>query len=481
MRNVNKLLGIGLFVALAMGMSGCKGKEGTKGPDGKSGGIGSTAKGQAGAKPTKEAKEDFAKAVAKYNKLKGDGKIDGKECEQAADAFIQVFKEHGKPMVAAYFNAGAIYDERGNLEKAEKIYKDVINADSTYDLAYNNLGVIYWKSGKEKQALDTFRKGVNANKLQARAARNNVAGLSRNAYIKTLDTAAFNEAETSIQTVLALDSSNQSAYENLARLYYDRGIRKDPSYLVLANLVVTQALRVLKDEGRKSADILNISGLLYMQRDDQINALKAFKGAIEIRPDHPEANLNIAFISIRFRDYETAEKSLGIALKNDNISKNPEAWLALGVAQRGLKKFDKAEGSYNKAAKLAPKDPRPWYNLAVLNQMHLATADGIDQEGTKKFFNVAKKHYAKFMELAGNDKNYATNALEAKDSLATIDETFEFFKIQKELEAKAKEMEALQKKQEAEERKRLLELEKKAQAAAAAGGGDAAAGGGDGG
>ena len=143
MRNVNKLLGIGLFVALAMGMSGCKGKEGTKGPDGKSGGIGSTAKGQAGAKPTKEAKEDFAKAVAKYNKLKGDGKIDGKECEQAADAFIQVFKEHGKPMVAAYFNAGAIYDECGNLEKAEKIYKDVINADSTYDLAYNNHGVTY--------------------------------------------------------------------------------------------------------------------------------------------------------------------------------------------------------------------------------------------------------------------------------------------------------------------------------------------------
>ncbi len=480
MRNVNKLLGIGLFVALAMGMSGCKGKDGTKGPDGKGKGIGAAAKGKAGAAPSKEAKEDFAKAVAKYNKLNSDGKIDGKECDQAAEAFTKVFKDHGKPMVAAYFNAGAIYDQCGNLEKAQKIYKDVISADPKYDLAYNNLGVIYWKQGKEKQALDTFRKGVNANKLQARAARNNVAGISRNAYVKTLDASAFKEAETSIQTVLALDSSNQAAYENLARLYYDRGIRKDPSYLVLANLVVTQALRVLNDEGRKSADILNISGLLYMQRDDQINALKAFKGSVEIRPDHPEANLNIAFISIRFRDYETAQKSLGIALKDKKIAKNPEAWLALGVAQRGLKKFDKAEESYTKAAKLAPKDPRPWYNLAVLNQMHLATADGIDQEGTKKYFNIAKKHYSKFMELAGSKKEFATNALEAKDSLATIDETFEFFKIQKELEAKAKEMEELQKKQEAEERKRLLELEQKAQAAAAAassGGGDAAGGG----
>ncbi|MCA9638843.1 MAG: hypothetical protein KC420_22605, partial [Myxococcales bacterium] len=188
---------------------GCKGKTGTTDP-GKGGpGLAANAKGAAGGKVTKEAKEDFAKAVAAYKKAKSDGKLSDGECESSAKAFLDVFKEHGKPMVAAYFNAGAVWDECGKLEKAEKIYKDVINADSTYDLAYNNLGVIYWKSGKEKQALDTFRKGVNANKLQARAARNNVAGLSRNAYIKTLDTAAFNEAETSIQTVLALDSSNQ--------------------------------------------------------------------------------------------------------------------------------------------------------------------------------------------------------------------------------------------------------------------------------
>jgi hypothetical protein len=34
-------------------------------------------------------------------------------------------------------------------------------------------------------------------------------------------------------TVLALDSGNKAAYENLARIYYDRGHSKDKSYLVL--------------------------------------------------------------------------------------------------------------------------------------------------------------------------------------------------------------------------------------------------------
>jgi tetratricopeptide (TPR) repeat protein len=142
----------------------------------------------------------------------------------------------------------------------------------------------------------------------------------------------------------------------------------------------------------------------------------------------------------------------------------------MGVSERGLKKFKKATEAYQKAAKLAPKDPRPWYNLAVLSQMHLATADGVNQEGTKKQFNTAKKHYRKFLELAGSKKEFSVNVLEAKDSLAMIDQSFEFFKIQKELEAQAAAMEKLQKEQDAEERKRLLELEKKAQAAAAAGG-----------
>ncbi|MCA9693243.1 MAG: tetratricopeptide repeat protein [Nannocystaceae bacterium] len=477
MHNISKTLSIGLL-ALAMA-PGCKGKTGTTDP-GKGGpGLAANAKGAAGGKVTKEAKEDFAKAVAAYKKAKSDGKLSDGECESSAKAFLDVFKEHGKPMVAAYFNAGAVWDECGKLDRAEKIYLDVTKADPSYDLAWNNLGVIYWKNGQDKKALDTFRKGVDANKLGARAARNNVAGLARNVFVKNLDAAAFAEAEGEIQRVLALDSSNQAAYENLARLYYDRGVLKDKSYLVLANLVVTQSNRVLKEEGRESAEINNITGLLLMQRDDQVNALKAFKEAVRINPDHPEANLNIAFISIRFRDYATAEKSLRIAMRNKEVTKDIEAHIALGVALRGLKKYPESEKAYAAASKLDPRDPRPWYNLAVLNQMHLATADGIDEEGTKKYFNIAKKHYGKFMELAGSKKDFQVAVLEAQDSIATIDETFEFFKIQKELEAKAKEMEALQKKQEDAERKRLMDLEKRAMEAAAkaeaaaAGGGDA--------
>ena len=93
------------------------------------------------------------------------------------------------------------------------------------------------------------------------------------------------------------------------------GRLKDKSYLLLSNLVVTQALRVLKDEGEESSEIYNLKGLLLMQDDNQVDALKAFKKAVEVEPQHVDANLNIAFIAIRFRDFDTAAKSLNLAKK----------------------------------------------------------------------------------------------------------------------------------------------------------------------
>ena len=82
-------------------------------------------------------------------------------------------------------------------------------------------------------------------------------------------------AEVQLENVLAVDSRNQLAYESLARLYYDRGRLEDRSYLVLADLVVTQAQRVLEADGVRSADLYNIRGLLWMQRDDPARAIRA--------------------------------------------------------------------------------------------------------------------------------------------------------------------------------------------------------------
>lgn len=465
MRNLIKFASIGL---LAVSMTACGKPKDTStnnpggGDGGKVGGAGDVAGGANPAAATVEAKADFEKAVKAYLSAKSDGKLSGDECEKTSGEFARVYKAHGVQMAIAQFNAGVVWEECGQPDKAEPIYSGLISSAPKFDLAYNNLGVIFWKKGQDSKALDMFKRGVEANKLSARAARNNVAGLMRNQYITNTDVTVFTEAEKSIQGVLALDSSNQAAYENLTRLYYDRGHLKDKSYLVLADLVATQGVRVLKADNKESSDIYNIKGLLLLEKDNQVDALKTFKEAVRVEPNHIEANLNIGFISIRFRDYATAEASFQTALKSPAQQKNIEVWLALGVAQRGLKKYKEAEESYVKASKLNASDPRPWFNLGVLYQDHMSTQDGVDMKKGEELIAVAKKHYGKFKETAASNKAYETRKLEADDRIATIDQTFEFNKISVELEKKAAEMAKIEKEQQEAERKRLLELEKAA-------------------
>ena len=459
MKTISKISTIALSLALVGPLTGCKNKGGdSTNPDKQE--LQDASKAEV---PDEQAKAQFAEIYAKYVEAKKDGSLSGPECESIAKGFNEVYEGNKKSMLVARYNVGALWEECGDMEKATKIYKEL--GDKNFHLALNALGVIAWNKGDTKTALDLFTKSVDADKKQAFAARNNLAAAHRDRYAEKVNQEDFSVAEKQIQNVLAVDTSNKAAYENLARLYYDRGRLKDPSYLVLANLVVTQALRVLEKEGTQSADIWNLKGLLFMQDDNQVDALKAFKKADEIEPNHAHANRTIGFIAIRFRDYTTAEKSFDTALKTEAVKRDVEVHIAMGVAKRGLKKFKEAEEWYRKAAELDKKDPRPWYNLAVLNQDHLIGQDNVDQPQIEEFYKIAKEHCQKFNKMAEGNKTYTAAVKDCDDRIAIIDDTFVTFQVMKELEKKAAELAELEKKQEEERRKQLLELEKQAAAA----------------
>jgi tetratricopeptide (TPR) repeat protein len=425
MRKTNRIIGL-VALGLALGASGACGKKNKKGDTDVPGGTG--AKGGAELDPTKAtaaAKQDFAAVAGRYDSAKAKGALSKGQCEEFAKAFEKVYREHGKQMTVAYFNAGAVWDECGDTEKA-----------------------------------------VDAN-MATRAPRNNLAAALRNKYTKTPDQKAFEDAEKMLQTVLAVDSSNQLAYENLARLYYDRGRLKDKSYLLLAGLVIKQATDVLKANNVESADLYNLSGLILMERDDQVAALRAFKKAAEINPKHADAHMNMALIAINFRDYKTAEASLGIAVKDSRQKKNVEAYLGLGVAQRGLRKYKEAEGSFKKALDVAKNDPRPLYNLGILYHEHIAATQ--EGEFDKAPYNTAKEYYNKFVAKAGGQSGFGKQVDDAKNRVTAIDQLFKDIEEMKKLEEEQKKLAELEKKQQEEEKKRLLDLEAKAKAAAGGG------------
>jgi tetratricopeptide (TPR) repeat protein len=466
MNTTKRITTLVLTGALLLAGAACKKKDGeTTTPDGSGGGDATTATPGA---PTAAAREDFDKVTAKYTKAKEKGPLTPGACEDLANDYTRLYKQHGDQMIAARFNAGAIWDECGDRKKAEEIYSEL--AKKKYPLAISNLGAIYFERGDRAKGMDLFKQAVELDKKTAFSARNNLAAAHRDRYSAKPDAADFKEAEDQIRRVLAVDSSNKVAYENLARLYYDRGRLKDKSYKLLANLVVTQAIRVLEKEGSASADIWNLKGLLFIQEGNQVDALKAFKKAAEIDPNHVDANLNIAFIAIRFRDYDTAEKSLTVAMKNEAVKKDIEAWLALGVARRGQKKYKEAEDAYNAAAKLSANDPRPIFNLAVLYNDHMI-GEGGDTKKLEEIYNVAKKHFQKAQGIAGTNKQWAYFAQESKDRVIIIDDAIDQFRKQEEMAKQMEELAKLEAEQKKAEQERLKELERQAMEEEAAGGG----------
>lgn len=445
-----------LALGLSLSATACK-KKGDK--------DGTTTPGGTHANPsdpeaaTAAAKSSFAEVAQRYAAAKARGPLSKGTCDEISKAFEKVYKEHGAQIAVAKFNAGAVWEECGDPEKAEKIYEELTREVPKYDLSYNNLGVIYWNRKQEGKALDYFKKAVAANPA-TKAPRNNLAAALRDKYADNPQQSDFEAAENEIQRVLAVDSDNPVAYENLARLYYDRGRLKDKSYLLLSDLVVTQAIRVLESEKRQSADIYNIKGLLLMEATppNMVDALKAFKKAVEADKNHADANMNIAMIAIRFRDYKTAEESINTAIKDKRQKKNVEAYLGLGVSLRGQRKYADAEKAFKKAIDVKGSDPRALYNLGILYHDHIGPATE-GETFDKKPFVTAQDYFNKFVSQASGKKDLQKFSDDAKNRVNNINELFKNIEEMKRLEAEAKKVEEAAKKAEEEEKARLRKLE----------------------
>ena len=412
-----------------------------------------------------EVRADFSAVVQAHAEAAADG-MSEKECKRIAQAFHAVYEKHGQAGVMAEFNAAATWEECGRTDLARPIYEQL--ARQKVGPALTNLGVLYWHEGDSARAVDLFEEAVAVDRKRSLTARNNLAGAYRDRFAEAGNLQDFARAEEQAQNVLATDSANLAAYENLARLYYDRGRIDDRSYLLLANLVVTQALRVLEEDGIQSAELYNLRGLLFMADDNQIDAMTAFEKAVEIDPSHVDANLNIAFIALRFRDYGQAEKSLDIVFGEPG-DPDVDAQLAMAVAKRGLKKFDEAGQWYAGAQKVDPSDPRVHYNLGILHQEHLINEPEVDEKRLEKLYKSAKRHYGEFVRTAEKLPAYKDEVADARDRIVVIDDAIDTLHKMKRIKEQIADMERKEELAAQRERERIKELELRALQAPTAG------------
>lgn len=280
-------------------------------------------------------------------------------------------------------------------------------------------------------------------------------------------TAPRERTEAELQGALERDVFDADAWEELARLHY-RSSEQRPGARILAREVVAQGLATLARRGRESADLLATRGLLALAAGRREAAREDLAAAVRLDPRSRRALWPLAMLALGARDFVAARAALA-AISEQRIGRdNPDVWLALGVAERGLGRFREAEGAYHRAIELAPTDPRPWFNLGVLYD-HLRLQPDVDLEQAERLGAVARSHFNKFLELTRESNASSGHRDFARNFIAGYDQNFRSFGHPRlELRKMAKEMEELQKRQQWEERLRLLELERRSLAEEAA-------------
>jgi tetratricopeptide (TPR) repeat protein len=93
------------------------------------------------------------------------------------------------------------------------------------------------------------------------------------------------------------------------------------------------------------------------------DAVRAYKAAIALKPEHGEANLNAGSIEHGRKNYQAAEPFLEQAAKTDY--KSTRTLMALADNQRELKMYDRAIVQYGKVIGFEPNNAEAYYGLGL--------------------------------------------------------------------------------------------------------------------
>ena len=167
----------------------------------------------------------------------------------------------------------------------------------------------------------------------------------------------------------------------------------------LTMLVLAAALAGCVSSAERSAEAARKQRLIetqvqlgagYLQRDQPELALENFKKALELDPDHPQANNMMALLQWRLKSHDEAEKYFRKALRareNDT----PEVWNNYGA-------FLCDRGRYDESVK--------WFEKAAGTPMYRAAAGAYENAGSclmRKPAPAAAEKY--FREALGLDPN----------------------------------------------------------------------------
>jgi len=238
----------------------------------------------------------------------------------------------------------------GQLALAEKLLRQILQAQPTHPFALHLLGVIAHQVGKTEDAVRLIGQAIR-NQPNVSQFHSNIGEMYR--IINQLDKAVAHGEQA-----VALDPGSATAHSNLGIAYYDR------KELDNAEACQHRALNI--DPDLPSA--LNNMGSILRDRKDSEGAIGYYRQVLAVSPQHLESINNLGAILTESEKPEEGVKVLLQAIKLN--PKYAEAHCNIGSAFLMLEQFDKATIGFNNALALKPDYPEAYIGLAKIHQEH---------------------------------------------------------------------------------------------------------------
>jgi tetratricopeptide (TPR) repeat protein len=245
--------------------------------------------------------------------------------------------------ISESFQAALEYHQRGDIQQAENIYREILNTEPDNFFALQYLGLIYYQRRNYDVAIEYINKALLVNPTDSHAYYN-----LGNIY---KEKGLINEALESLQKAIDLDPNNVDAYNNKGLIHQEK------DQLDEAIICFTKAIKLNPDH---MVAYFNL-GVVYKNKRLYDEAIQCFQKVLSLNPNIIAAYHHLGIIYQEREQIDEAITNYQRALQlNPTIA---QLYSNLGIAFQKQGKLDDAITNYNKAIELAPDLAEPYCNL----------------------------------------------------------------------------------------------------------------------